>query len=260
MAKETISLNPGEAAVVSFQTIPAFAKTYTVSINGLTGNFTCMEAPPLVFCHLRLVHELIDKSLVVTEAHGKIGNLSVSATKTGYAGVEATFHFATEAERITVEILGWYEYGKFVTGLTLYDYNKTPRMQRSKTVKISNPSEMLLYEVLSYPTAGIHTIIRRPNGTKIFDDIYACTLNKIASFQTELEYYRSAAAGSFNFNGVATLDWGYDASVGKIPLGPACTFYEDKFYPNKPCLEFLGYEHYQSNGAWVMEGKIKDPS
>jgi len=216
---------------------------------------TLVPAPS--FCVRRLIHELIDKTLVVTEAHGKIGNLSVSAANTGQAaGVEATFHFAAG---ISVEILGWYEYGRLVTGLTLYDGYKTPPTQVNETVKLSNPGEMLLYDVMGHPGA-IHTVIKRPDGTTIFDNIYICTPDKIITFQTELEYYRMPP-DSFSFRGTVTLDWGYDPSVGRIPLGPACTFIEGSHSrpPDAICREFLSFDHYQAGDSWIMNGIIRDP-
>lgn len=218
-----------------------------------------LTAASIRFCHRRFVHELLDRNLAITEVFGTIGNLSVSATKFGHAGVEATFRFNTPAERIVVEILGWYEHGRFITGLTLYDRNKSPVMQRNKTVILSNPQEMLVYEVIGHPAAGIHTVIKTASGTKLLDDVYECKFTKIVTFQTELEYYRSSALGSFNFDGTVTLNQGYDPSIGYIALGPACSFYEDRYIPNVPCFEFLDYNHYASGGSWIMNGIIRDP-
>lgn len=39
MAEQSVTLNPGESRVVSFEAVPHEAKTYHVSVNGLTGSF-----------------------------------------------------------------------------------------------------------------------------------------------------------------------------------------------------------------------------
>lgn len=39
MAEQSISLNPGESRVISFEAIPQEAKVYQVAVNGLTGSF-----------------------------------------------------------------------------------------------------------------------------------------------------------------------------------------------------------------------------
>ncbi|MBA7606570.1 hypothetical protein ES703_13720 [subsurface metagenome] len=50
MAEQTVELAPGESKEVSFEAIPHEAKTYSVSIDGLTGSFTVVEAPILYPC------------------------------------------------------------------------------------------------------------------------------------------------------------------------------------------------------------------
>ena len=45
MAEQTVSLAPGESKAVSFEATPAVAKTYQVSVDGLTGSFRATEAP-----------------------------------------------------------------------------------------------------------------------------------------------------------------------------------------------------------------------
>ena len=44
MAEQPVELAPGESKVVSFEAIPAEAKTYQVSVDGLTGNFVAVKA------------------------------------------------------------------------------------------------------------------------------------------------------------------------------------------------------------------------
>ncbi|MBA7688718.1 hypothetical protein ES703_97207 [subsurface metagenome] len=48
MAKQTIELAPGGSRVVSFEAVPSKAKTYSVSVNGLTGSFIA-TLPPVTF-------------------------------------------------------------------------------------------------------------------------------------------------------------------------------------------------------------------
>lgn len=45
MAEQTIELAPGESRVVSFEAVPHEVKVYHVSVDGLTGSFTAVEAP-----------------------------------------------------------------------------------------------------------------------------------------------------------------------------------------------------------------------
>ncbi len=46
MAEQSVTLQPGESKVVSFEATPQEARTYQVSVNGLTGSFVAAEAPP----------------------------------------------------------------------------------------------------------------------------------------------------------------------------------------------------------------------
>jgi hypothetical protein len=45
MAQQSVTLNPGESKVVSFEATPSEARTYQVSVDGLTGSFTAIAAP-----------------------------------------------------------------------------------------------------------------------------------------------------------------------------------------------------------------------
>ena len=46
MAEKSVTLNPGEGKTVSFEVVPHEAKDYQVSVNGLTGSFKAISAPP----------------------------------------------------------------------------------------------------------------------------------------------------------------------------------------------------------------------
>lgn len=43
-ATQQVTINPGESQVVSFTVTPTVAKTYQVSLNGLSGSFVCTTA------------------------------------------------------------------------------------------------------------------------------------------------------------------------------------------------------------------------
>jgi hypothetical protein len=45
VAEQTVALNPGESETVSFEVTPSEAKTYSVSVDGLSGTFKATEAP-----------------------------------------------------------------------------------------------------------------------------------------------------------------------------------------------------------------------
>lgn len=52
MTEQSVTLNPGESKVVSFEAVPSEAKTYQVSVNGLTGSFLAKAAPTGVSLYL----------------------------------------------------------------------------------------------------------------------------------------------------------------------------------------------------------------
>lgn len=45
MAEQTVTLAPGESKTVAFEVTPAVAKTYSVSVDGLSGSFVATEVP-----------------------------------------------------------------------------------------------------------------------------------------------------------------------------------------------------------------------
>lgn len=265
MAQQQVTLSPGESRRVSFQTVPDVAKTYSVKVNGLAGSFVAKaEEPTLVFCHHRFVHELPgygQTTWAITEVEGRIGNLLGSATKVGHAGVEATFRINTgnessSKERVVLEVLGWWQYGKYVTGVCIYDYNKTPEHQYNRYAYI-NSGEVLRY-VIHVGTGSIRTRIRNASGAIIFDDSYYCDSKRIITFQTELEYWRYSSPGSFNFDGLVTIDDLYRRDVGWVKPTDVCSFYVDTYCPTVPCCEFLQVNHYASGAYWVLEGHVSD--
>ncbi|GAI51248.1 unnamed protein product, partial [marine sediment metagenome] len=49
MAQQTVDLNPGQSQQVSFEVVPTEAKVYQVVVDGLTGSFSAIAAPPVTF-------------------------------------------------------------------------------------------------------------------------------------------------------------------------------------------------------------------
>lgn len=52
MAEQTVTLQPNESKLVSFEAIPHEAKTYQVSVDGLAGSFRAVAPPPFTFSNL----------------------------------------------------------------------------------------------------------------------------------------------------------------------------------------------------------------
>ena len=48
MAEQTVELQPSEAKLVSFEAVPQQAKTYSVSVDGLSGSFIAIKVPTRV--------------------------------------------------------------------------------------------------------------------------------------------------------------------------------------------------------------------
>lgn len=74
MATQNVSLNPGESKVVSFQAVPTEARTYQVSVNGLTGSFRAVAAPSLPFTFTNV-------SVVATSDYPRAGDWIVPLFK-----------------------------------------------------------------------------------------------------------------------------------------------------------------------------------
>ncbi len=51
MAQQTVSLQPGESKVVTFEATPHEARAYQVSVDGLSGSFVAVEPPPPEFVY-----------------------------------------------------------------------------------------------------------------------------------------------------------------------------------------------------------------
>jgi len=79
MAEKTVSLEPGQSEAVSFEVTPAEAKTFHVSVDGLTGSFVATE---------EAVADIRVENLVIEPAEVDIDQkvtISVMATNYGIA-------------------------------------------------------------------------------------------------------------------------------------------------------------------------------
>ena len=84
MAQQTVTLGPGESKVVSFTVTPTVAKTYSVSVDGLTGSFIATTVP---------VADIDVENLVISPTVVYVGELvtiSVRATNYGTAAGSKT--------------------------------------------------------------------------------------------------------------------------------------------------------------------------
>ncbi len=89
MAEQTVILSPGESKVVSFEATPTKAKTYSVSVNGLTDSFVAKEViVPWSFSNVKCwlsgsgvgAWQQVNFSATVTN----VGNARVTKTVTQY--------------------------------------------------------------------------------------------------------------------------------------------------------------------------------
>jgi len=82
MADQTVTLQPGESRTVSFQITPTEAKSYSVSVNGLSGTFRAVEAP---------VADIKVENLNISPAEVYVGEkVTISVTATNYGNAAGT--------------------------------------------------------------------------------------------------------------------------------------------------------------------------
>ena len=84
MAEKIVSLEPGQSEAVSFEVTPTEAKTFQVSVDGLTGSFIATEVP---------VADIRVENLVIEPAEVYVGEkvtISVKATNYGNASGSRT--------------------------------------------------------------------------------------------------------------------------------------------------------------------------
>jgi len=82
MTEQQVTLNPGESQVVSFDVTPTAAKTYSVSVDGLTGTFRAITVP---------VADIRVENLTITPAEVMVGEVvTISVTATNYGTASGT--------------------------------------------------------------------------------------------------------------------------------------------------------------------------
>jgi len=82
MAEKAVSLEPGQSEVVSFEVTPTEAKTFHISVNGLTGSFVATEVP---------VADIRVENLVIEPAEVNVGEkVTISCTATNIGGAAGT--------------------------------------------------------------------------------------------------------------------------------------------------------------------------
>ena len=82
MAEKAVSLEPGQSEAVSFEVTPTEAKTFHISVNGLTGSFIATEVP---------VADIRVENLVIEPAEVNVGQpVTISATAKNYGAAAGT--------------------------------------------------------------------------------------------------------------------------------------------------------------------------
>lgn len=76
VAEQSVTLQPGESKTVAFDITPAVVKTYSVSVDGLTGTFRAVEVP---------VADIRVEDLTITPSEVYVGEkVTISVTATNY--------------------------------------------------------------------------------------------------------------------------------------------------------------------------------
>lgn len=82
MAEQMVTLEPGESTTVSFTVTPDRVKTYSVTVDGLSGSFRATEVP---------VADIRVENLGITPTEVYIGEtVTISVTATNYGAVAGT--------------------------------------------------------------------------------------------------------------------------------------------------------------------------
>ena len=86
--QKTVSLNPGESKEVSFTFTPSVAKSYSVSVNGLSGTFVAIEHPEA---------EFVVSGLIITPDQVYIGQpVSISVVVSNTGGTAGIYELVCE--------------------------------------------------------------------------------------------------------------------------------------------------------------------
>ena len=78
VAEQTVTLEPGESRAISFEVTPDVAKTYQVSVDGLSGSFVATTMP---------VADIRVEELTITPSEVMVGEVvTISVRATNYGG------------------------------------------------------------------------------------------------------------------------------------------------------------------------------
>lgn len=82
MAEQSVTLQPGESKSVSFEVTPSTAKSYSVSVDGLSGSFRAVTTP---------VADIRVENLTITPSEVYVGEkVTISVTATNYGDAAGT--------------------------------------------------------------------------------------------------------------------------------------------------------------------------
>ncbi len=82
VAEKSVTLGPGESQVVAFEVTPTEAKSYSVTVDGLTGTFRAVVVP---------VADIRVENLDISPAEAYVGEkVTISVVATNYGGVTGT--------------------------------------------------------------------------------------------------------------------------------------------------------------------------
>lgn len=159
MAEQTIELTPGESRVISFEAMPEIAKTYSVSVNGLTGSFVAKV----------LVTSL--SGTVTTEGTGRpiegmsvmmegVAGTTVGIRRSCYTDGSGFYTFPDIEEgwyRITFELEGYVKESVeliLTKGLNEFNFSATPTRNRAFITGI-------VRDAIAFPVAYISIEIEK---------------------------------------------------------------------------------------------------
>ena len=107
MVQQSVTLNPGESKLISFEAVPAEAKTYQVSVDGLAGSFRAVAAGPLPPAGEASIWGYVTESLTGVAVPDVSITLDGLVRKTYWAGQYEIRDIAAQKYRITFSKEGY---------------------------------------------------------------------------------------------------------------------------------------------------------
>ena len=185
-------------------------KQYTINLNiypqdWLVPDYVIPKFEPYSF--LGLAYHYASQSFAPKSIRGRIGNLSVSKTKEGMAGIEQDIEIARiSGTPVVIEICAWYYGGYWERDMEFGCAVTAPNY--AKRVKIS-PSEWLFYEAVIQPSDGsVNIAIRNSSGVALIQQRFFIGAHHIYMPNTYIEYWRlmPVPEGTFNFRGYEIIE------------------------------------------------------